>query len=54
MVAFRLQQDGAMIHIARRSYQILQQFPGRLNSLQGDVPWAPRSLELSACDFFFW
>lgn len=53
--AFWLQQDGATAHTARRSRQILQeQFPGRLISLRGDIPWPPRSPDLSPCDFFLW
>lgn len=53
--AFWFQQDGATAHTARRSRQILQeQFPGRLISLRGDIPWPPRSPDLSPCDFFLW
>ena len=29
-------------------------FPDRLISRCGDVPWLPRSPELSMCDFFLW
>jgi len=29
-------------------------FPGQLISRFGDVPWSPRSLDLSTCDFFLW
>jgi len=29
-------------------------FPGRLISRFGDVPWPPRSPDLSLCDFFLW
>ena len=29
-------------------------FPGRLISCFGDVPWPPRSPDLSTCDFFIW
>ena len=29
-------------------------FPGRLISRFGDVPWPPRSPDLSSCDFFLW
>lgn len=53
--AFWFQQDGATAHAALRSRQILQRlFPGRLISLRGDVPWSPRSPDLSPCDFFLW
>jgi len=29
-------------------------FPDRLISRCGDVPWPPRSPDLSMCDFFLW
>jgi len=29
-------------------------FPDRLISRWGDVPWSPRSPDLSMCDFFLW
>jgi len=29
-------------------------FPGHLISCFGDVPWPPRSPDLSKCDFFLW
>jgi hypothetical protein len=29
-------------------------FLGRLISRFGDVPWPPRSPDLSSCDFFLW
>lgn len=29
-------------------------FPGRLVSRNGDVPWPPRSPDLAPCDFFLW
>ena len=29
-------------------------FPGHFISRFGDVPWPPRSPDLSACDFFLW
>jgi len=29
-------------------------FPGQLISRFGDVPWPPRSPDLSGCDFFLW
>ena len=31
-----------------------EMFPGRLISLQGDVPWPARSPDLAPCDFFLW
>jgi hypothetical protein len=49
------QQDGATAHVARGSMTILwEMFPGRLISLQGDIPWPARSPNLAACDFFLW
>lgn len=49
------QQDGATAHTARVSMQTLRaMFPGKLISRFGDVPWSPRSPDLSACDFFLW
>jgi len=49
------QQDGVTAHTARRSLGVLREmFPGRLNSLRGDVGWPARSPDLSPCDFFPW
>jgi len=48
------QQDGATAHTANESMTIVQNmFPGHLISHFGDVPWPPRSPDLSMCDFFF-
>jgi len=48
------QQDGATAHNANDSMTIiLNMFPGHLISRFGDVPWPPRSTDLSTCDFFF-
>jgi len=33
---------------------VLDMFSGHLISRFGDVPWPPRSLNLSVCDFFLW
>ena len=30
------------------------QFPGRVISLRCDLPWSPRSPDLTVCDFFLW
>ena len=30
------------------------QFPSRVISLRGDLPWPPRSPDLTVCDFFLW
>lgn len=49
------QQDGATPHTARVSMQVLRDmFPERLISRFGDIPWPPRSPDLSTCDFFLW
>jgi len=47
------QQDGARAHTANESMTIvLDMFPGHLISRFRDVPWPPRSPDLSTCDFF--
>ena len=47
------QQDGATAHTAKESMTIVRNmFPGYLISRFGDVPWPPRSTDLSKCDFF--
>ena len=49
------QQDEATSHTARISIEVLRQkFPGRLISRFGDIPWPPRSPDLTSCDFFLW
>ena len=49
------QQDGATCHTANATMAFLRQkFNGRLISRRGDVPWPPRSPDLSPCDFFLW
>src|SRR5215469_7289187 len=49
------QQDGATAHTARASMTVVRQmFPQHVVSRFGDVPWPPRSPDLSACDFFLW
>jgi transposase len=49
------QQDGATAHTARESIQLLKTiFPDRLISRFGDIPWAPRSCDLTPLDFFLW
>jgi len=48
------QQDGATAHTANESMTIVRNmFPWHLISRFGDVPWPPRSPDLSTCDFFF-
>ena len=50
-----LQQNGAIAHNANESMTIVRNmFPGHLISRFGDVPWPPRSPDLSTCDFFLW
>lgn len=49
------QQDGATAHTARASMRVLREiFEERVISRFGDVPWPPRSPDLSVCDFFLW
>jgi len=49
------QQDGATSHTARISMNAVNAlFPGRVISRNGDIPWPPRSPDLTACDFFFY
>jgi hypothetical protein len=43
----------AMEHTARVSMNVVRRmFPGRVISRFGDIPWPPRSPDLSSCDFF--
>lgn len=49
------QQDGATAHTARASMEVVHRiFPGHVISRFGDVPWPPRSPDLSAADYFLW
>ena len=49
------QQDGATAHTARASMTVVRQmFLQHVVSHFGDVPWPPRSPDLSAWDFFLW
>lgn len=49
------QQDGAPSHTSNATMQYLRgQFPGRVMSKRGDLPWPPRSPDLTVCDFFLW
>ena len=49
------QQDGATAQTARASMTVVRQmFPQHVVSRFGDVPWPPRSPDLSACNFFLW
>jgi hypothetical protein len=33
---------------------VRRMFPGRVISRFGDIPWPPRSPDLTTCDFFLW
>ena len=49
------QQDGATPHTARLSMDVVRRmFPGRVTSRFSDIPWPPRSPDLTTCDFFLW
>jgi hypothetical protein len=49
------QQDGVAAHTARASMEVLREnFPRRLISLRGDIPWPARSPDLSPRHFFLW
>lgn len=49
------QQDGATAHTSRISISVLREnFPGRLISNRGDIPWPARSPDLAPCDYFLW
>jgi len=49
------QQDGATAHMAVISIAALRRlFPQRVISCFIDVPWPPRSPDLTALDFFLW
>ena len=49
------QQDGATAHTARETMDMLRtHFPNRVISRFGDVPWPPRSPDLSPPEFFLW
>ena len=49
------QQDGATAHTTNQSMTIVRNmFPGHHISRFRDVPWPPRSPDLSTCDFFLW
>ena len=48
-------QDGAPPHTSRENITFLQQcFPGKLISRRGDIPWPPRSPDITPCDFWLW
>ncbi|XP_069359553.1 histone-lysine N-methyltransferase SETMAR-like [Maniola hyperantus] len=49
------QQDGATCHTSNESLPVVKDmFPEKLISRRGDIPWPPRSPDLSPADFFLW
>lgn len=49
------QQDGATSHTSNVSMGLLKRkFKGTLISNKGDIPWPPRSPDLTAPDFYLW
>lgn len=49
------QQDGNTCHTSNRSLPVIQAlFPEKLISRRGDLPWPPRSPDLTPCDFYLW
>jgi len=49
------QQDGATSHTARMSMNAVNAlFPNRVVSRNWDIPWHPRSPELTPRDYFLW
>ena len=49
------QQDGATSHTARMSMNTVNAlFPNRVVSRNGDIPWPPRSPDLTPCNYFLW
>ena len=52
-VSMLFQQDGATAHTARASMTAVRAaFPNHVISRFGDLPWPPRSPDLSMCDFY--
>lgn len=48
-------QDGAPPHFANPVKAFLrEEFPGRVIGRDLDIPWPPRSPDLTPCDFFLW
>ncbi|KAL1488779.1 hypothetical protein ABEB36_000345 [Hypothenemus hampei] len=49
------QQDGATPHSTRETLNLLQEFyDDRIISRNSNIPWPPRSCDLTPCDFFLW
>ena len=50
-----MQQDGATCHTSNVTLPVVKEiFPNKLISRRGDIPWPPRSPDLTPCDFFLW
>ncbi|CAK1553272.1 unnamed protein product [Leptosia nina] len=51
----RMSMDGTTAHTARVSMDLLREnLPQKLISRFGDIPWPPRSPDLTPMDFFLW
>lgn len=49
------QQDGATAHTSNTAMPVLRElFPNKLISQRGDIPWPPRSPDLTPMNFFLW
>jgi len=49
------QHDGATSHVSNESLTVVKEmFNGKLLSRRGDIPWPPRSPDLTPLDFFLW
>lgn len=49
------QQDGATAHTSNVAMPVVRQlFPNKVISRRGDIPWPPRSPDLTQMDFFLW
>ncbi|CAK1592334.1 unnamed protein product [Parnassius mnemosyne] len=49
------QQDGATAHTSNVAMPVVRQlFPNKVISRRGDIPWPPRSPDLTPMDFFLW
>ncbi|GBP60062.1 hypothetical protein EVAR_7055_1 [Eumeta japonica] len=50
-----LQQDGATAHTSYTAMPVIRQlFPNKVISRRGDIPWSPRTPDLSPMDFILW
>lgn len=49
------QQDGATCHTSNESLTVVNElFEGKLISRRKEIPWPPRSPDLTPLDFFLW